>query len=80
MRSYEVHAGRYHIFGNSKAITVPIGVREALRLQPDDLLLMSVWGSLLIMRRVDKRDVVDVDAIPAAAIPGSTLSQVKNGQ
>ncbi len=79
MRPYEVHAGRYHVFGNSKAITVPIGVREAMRLQPDDLLLMSVWGSLLIMRRVDKRDVVDVDSIPATVIPGGAVSQVKNG-
>ncbi len=78
MRPYEVHAGRYHVFGGSKAITIPIGVREAMQLKNDDLMLMSVWGSLLIMRRVDKLDVVDVDSIPAKAIPGGAVSQVKD--
>ncbi len=78
MVSHEVHAGRYHRFGNSRAIILPKRVREALMLQPEDLMLMSVYGSLLIMRRVDKRDVVDVSTLPTEALPPGSVSQVRD--
>lgn len=57
---------------------MPKEVREALMLKPDDLLLMSVYGSLLIMRRVERRDVADVDTLPPAAIPPGRVNQVKD--
>ncbi len=73
-----MYAGRYHRFGGSRAVIINKELVEALMLKPDDLMLMSVYGSHLIMRRVDKRDVVDVDSIPTGALPGAAVSQVKN--
>lgn len=65
------YAARYCKVGNSQAIIVPKEVREKMGLFPGDLIVMRLFGKLLICRRLDPRDVVEVDTIPADAIPSA---------
>lgn len=74
----EVFSFRFWSFGHSKAIITPKEVRDRLGLVKGDLLLGSMYGPLLILRKVRKRDVVDMDSIPADAIPRDPVSQVRD--
>jgi len=63
-------AARYRKVGNSWAVDLPKEVRERLQLRPGDLLLMTLYGDLFMMCRVEPRMVVEKDPIPVAAILG----------
>ncbi len=72
---HEVHKGRVIQTGASKAVIVPPQVWQKLALLRGDLMLMSVWGDLLIMRRATKRMILDVPQIPVSVIPGEPVKE-----
>ncbi len=67
--SRTVFAGRFHRVGGSRGIVIPKPVCERLQFVEGDLTLMTVYGGLLIVRKVSRQDVVDSDEIPTEAIP-----------
>lgn len=70
----ETHTGRLRKNGNSHSLTLPPAVRQALNLRPGDLCVMRMFGKVLIVRRLDPSMVIDLDSIPADAIPSSVRS------
>jgi AbrB family looped-hinge helix DNA binding protein len=72
--SKPTYASRFTRVGTSKAIILPKEVRELMGLIPGDLVVMRLFGKLLICRRLDPKDVVDVNAIPADALPSAVRS------
>jgi antitoxin component of MazEF toxin-antitoxin module len=74
MAARETHTGRVRKNGNSHSLTLPPAVREAMHLRPGDLCVMRMFGKVLILRRLDPSMVIDVDALPADAIPSSVRS------
>lgn len=67
----QTYASRYIRVGNSQCIIVPKDVREALGFRPGDLVVMRMFGKVLIARRLAPEDVVEVDSIPADALPSA---------
>jgi antitoxin component of MazEF toxin-antitoxin module len=74
MATRETHTGRVRKNGNSHSLTLPPSVREALNIRPGDLCIMRMFGKVLIVRRLDPSMVIDLDSIPADAIPSSVRS------
>lgn len=70
----ETYAGRFVKRGNSHEVLIPKPVMERLRLTPGDLVVMRLFGPLLIMRRLAPEMVVDVNEIPADALPSAARS------
>jgi bifunctional DNA-binding transcriptional regulator/antitoxin component of YhaV-PrlF toxin-antitoxin module len=70
----KTYAARYVKVGNSQCIIVPKEVRELCGLIPGDLVVMRLFGKLLICRRLDPKDVVDVETIPVDALPSAVRS------
>lgn len=69
------YAARFTRVGTSKAILLPKEVREMMGLIPGDLVIMRLYGKLLICRRLDPNDVVEVNSIPVDALPSAVRSQ-----
>lgn len=67
------YASRFTRVGTSKAIILPKEVRELMGLIPGDLVVMRLFGKLLICRKLEPNQIVDISQIPADALP----SQVK---
>jgi AbrB family looped-hinge helix DNA binding protein len=67
----KTYAARYVKVGNSQCIIVPKEVREKCGLVPGDLIVMRLLGKILICRRLDPKDVVDVESIPTEALPSA---------
>lgn len=65
------YASRFTRVGTSKAIILPKEVRELMGLIPGDLVVMRLFGKILICRRLDPKDVVDVNTVPTDAIPSA---------
>ncbi len=72
---HDVHRGRVTKIGNSSAVIIPPEVRDRLRFLRGDLILMSVWGDLLIMRRATRKTILTVEQIPASVIPGEPIKE-----
>ncbi len=72
---HEVHKGRVTTTAKSCAVIIPPEVRDQLRMLRGDLMLMSVWGDLLIMRRATRRTILPVEQIPAHVIPGEPVKE-----
>jgi bifunctional DNA-binding transcriptional regulator/antitoxin component of YhaV-PrlF toxin-antitoxin module len=64
-------ATRYVKVGNSQCIIVPKEVREKLGAVPGDLIIMRMFGRLLICRKLDPNQIVDVNELPADALPSA---------
>lgn len=67
-------ASRYVKVGNSQCIVVPKEVREKLGAVPGDLIVMRMYGRLLICRKLAPEHVVDVNELPADALPSAVRS------
>ncbi len=67
----KTYAARYVKVGNSQAIIVPKEVREKCGLIPGDLVVMRLFGKLLVCRRLDPKDVVEIDQVPTDALPSA---------
>ena len=65
------YASRFTRVGTSKAIILPKDVREQMGLIPGDTVVMRLFGKVLICRRLDPKDIVDVDSIPTDALPSA---------
>ncbi len=75
---YESYSGRYWKVGGTWGVVIPPHVRQALGLHPGDLMLMSVWGPLIIMRKAGRKLVFAGDSIPVSAIPGPKVELPDN--
>ena len=64
-------ATRFVKLNTSAAMIIPKEVREAMGLRPSDLIVMRLFGKLLIARRLDPNQVVDVTELPADALPSA---------
>ncbi len=50
-------------------VLIPRDLREQLQLEVGDLMLITRYGPLLIMRKATPATVFEKDAIPTAALP-----------
>lgn len=57
--------------GGSAAILIPKEVRETMGLRPGDVVVFRLFGKVVIARRLDPRDVIDIEQIPAEALPSA---------
>ncbi len=65
--------------GGSMGVLIPKDLREQLQLESGDLMLITRYGPLLIMRRATAATVFDKDTIPAAALPPSRQNEKSDG-
>lgn len=65
------YASRFTRVGTSKAIILPKEVRELMGLIPGDLVVMRLFGKILICRKLEPNQIVDVNEIPADALPSA---------
>jgi antitoxin component of MazEF toxin-antitoxin module len=70
----QVWATRFVKLGGSAAVVLPKEVREKLGVLPGDLIVMRLYGKILIARRLDPTNVIDVSSIPADALPSAVRS------
>lgn len=69
----KIYAAHYFRNGGSWGVILPPDVREALHLVPGDLMLMTLYGPLVIMRRATPEMIVEREQIPTDAPPPAQL-------
>ncbi len=71
--SRNVYATRYMKIGDSWGMIIPKHLRERLGFRPGDLIVMALYGELVMLRRMQPRDVVELESIPTDALPPATI-------
>jgi antitoxin component of MazEF toxin-antitoxin module len=77
--SQQTWAGRLFKRGGSMAVTIKPAVAAALGMVPGDAVIMTIYGRHLVLRRVGRDDVMRLDTIPVAALPGARSADKEKG-
>jgi antitoxin component of MazEF toxin-antitoxin module len=67
----QTFSGRVFKRGGSMGITVKRAICNALGWVPGDTVIMAIYGKHLVIRRVGRDDVLQVDAVPVSFLPGA---------
>lgn len=65
------YASRFTRIGTSKGIILPKDVREQMGLIPGDNIVMRLFGKVLVCRKLDPKEIVDLSEIPTDALPSA---------
>jgi antitoxin component of MazEF toxin-antitoxin module len=65
----QVWACRFYKAGGSAAILLPKEVRERLGFVPGDLILLTIYGPILMCRKMTRESIADRESIPDDAAP-----------